>query len=193
MGPLVMKVVAGRELGCTRHQHTLKSSFVVTTSLGRLRDREGLQVCQKPKLFPTALRRSRCSLRMQERRGDSEIDESADDDDRLQLELRLKVRELYGGRENVAIVTEGLDDTVEFRVRQGPGGVDYTSYRAAWFTVGGILVSALLSMGLFFYLVKTGAVHDSTRTRVRHEMPSYGTRTYIDPYGLLQEDTPVIQ
>jgi hypothetical protein len=130
---------------------------------------------------------------MQERRGDSEINESADDDDRLQLELRLKVRELYGGRENVAIVTEGLDDSVEFRVRQGPGGVDYTSYRAAWFTVGGVLVSALLSMGLFFYLVKTGAVHDSTGTRARHEMPSYGTRTYIDPYELLQEDTPVIQ
>jgi hypothetical protein len=129
---------------------------------------------------------------MQERKGQSEWSDSAADDERLHRELRMKVRELYGGRENVAIVTEGSDDEVEFRVRRGPGGEDYTSYRAAWFTVGGIIASAVISLAFFGYLVKVGAIHDAKGTEHRHEMPTYGTRTYQDPYELLQEDTPVI-
>jgi hypothetical protein len=172
-----------------------QNAFLSSTVLVLVRRPRFPEACSArgPKKSQFGARRASCMPRMQERRGDSEINESADDDDRLHRELTRKVRELYGGRENVAIVTEGQDDAVEFRVRQGPGGIDFTTYRTAWFTIGGVLACAVVSLGLFTFLLKTGAVHDAAGTKSRHAMPSYGSRTYINPYELLQEDTPVIK
>jgi hypothetical protein len=124
------------------------------------------------------------------------IESSDSENDRLYRELRSKVNELYGSADNVTIVSQN-DDTVDFRVLR-PGSAEATAYRSAWMTIGSIAGLAALSFAVFALLSQTGAIH--TANNPRYEMPTYKTRSYVDPYslleqdeGLLREDAPVVK
>jgi hypothetical protein len=106
------------------------------------------------------------------------------EDSVLARELRLKVQELYGSSDNVAIVSK--PDSVEFRVLRRAVEED-GELRSAWFTVLSIGVVTVLSIAGFAALVNLGAVHDARTTDRTYEMPAYGKRSYVNPYELLQE------
>lgn len=106
------------------------------------------------------------------------------DDAQLQRELREKVRELYGGSENVSILVTG--DKAEFTVRKGPEDQDMSSYKSAVGTAASIVLMSVAAGLLFSFLYYTGAVHDSSQTHRRYDMPKYASDTYIDPYTLLE-------
>lgn len=120
-------------------------------------------------------------------------DNFTSDDEQLYRELREKVRELYGGRENVAIDAMDSDELVEFKVRTAPDGSNVSAYRAAWFTVGSIIAAVVISVGVFAVMVKVGAVHDASLKRREYDMPSYRNRSYVQPMDFLQEDLPIIK
>lgn len=109
------------------------------------------------------------------------------EDAELNLELQAKVRELFGGRENVSIEMDDADGRAEFLVRTAPDGADYKEYRSAVWTVGSVVAMSVVAGLVFTFLFFTGAVHGSSNER-RYEMPTYGTRTYINPYQVLDED-----
>ena len=113
--------------------------------------------------------------------------ESAEDA-RLHSELRAKVNELFGGSENVTIRVDG-GDRAEFTVRTAPDGGEMQSYRHALVTVASIAAMSAIAGVLFMYLFSTGAVHGSPQPQKRYEMPTYSTRSYIDPYELLQQES----
>lgn len=133
-------------------------------------------------------RRFARSVRMTGNSGPGER-KAADDDDQLQQELRMRVQELYGSRDNIAIETNGAGDTVDFRVIGGPRGPDLTSYRSAWFTIASIVGLAFLAGVLFTGLYYKGAVHLDTKEPRRYAMPTLNTASYVEPYELLEEES----
>lgn len=106
------------------------------------------------------------------------------DDAQLQRELRDKVKELYGGSENVSILVTG--DKAEFTVRKGPADQDMSTYKAAVGTAASIALMSIAAGLLFSFLYYTGAVHDSSQTPRRYDMPKFSSDTYVDPYTLLE-------
>jgi hypothetical protein len=104
------------------------------------------------------------------------------ENERLYKELRSKVDELYGSAENVSIVSRA-DDTVDFRVMRPSSAKEY---RMAWMTVGSIAALTALSFAAFAFLSQTGAIHSGTNRTF--EAPTYKTRTYVNPYSLLEQD-----
>lgn len=111
---------------------------------------------------------------------------STADDDALNLELRNKVNELFGSRQNVSIEME-TDSGVQFTVRKREVEVKYRETKAAWSVVGSIAVLSVVAGLAFIALYATGAVHGSPNER-RYDMPTYGKNSYINPYELLEED-----
>lgn len=130
-------------------------------------------------------RRSRATITMLRGRDDDGPSGSVDDA-RLNHELRMKVKELYGSAENVSIESNG--DSVEFRVMRSPDGGNLTEYRSAVFTVQSIVVMSIVAIIGFAAMVKIGAVHDGAVTERTYEMPTYGKSSYVNPYELLQEE-----
>lgn len=108
------------------------------------------------------------------------------DDSALARELQLRVKELYGGSDNVAI--ESGADSVEFRVLRAGRSAEAEELRSAWFTVLSIGVATAISIAGFAALVNLGAVHDARLTSRDYEMPAYGKRSYVNPYELLQDE-----
>ena len=120
--------------------------------------------------------------------GTSDAGYRSNDDEKLQSELNDKIRELFGGSENISIKMDE-DDSAEFLVRRGPGGVNVSSYRFAWVNASSVLIAVSAIAGLLFaYLYFSGAVHGSPSPNRRYEMPTYKTRSYIDPYELLDNE-----
>ncbi len=108
------------------------------------------------------------------------------DDAELQRQLRAKVKELFGGSENVSILVTG--DRAEFTVRRAPNGETPSSYKTALATVASIAVISVVAGILFAYLYSTGAVHGSPQPQRRYDMPQFSTSSYIDPYELLEAE-----
>lgn len=108
------------------------------------------------------------------------------DDAQLQNELREKVKELFGGSENVSIVVDG--DRADFTVLTAPDGSNVTEYRQAIVTVASIALMSAAAGLLFTFLYYSGAVHGATAPQTRYEMPTYATRSYVDPYELLESE-----
>lgn len=80
------------------------------------------------------------------------------------------------------------DSGAQFIVRRGPGSPDYEQTKAAWTVLISIGVISVAAGILFTALYYTGAVHGSDPSERRYEMPTYGSRAYINPYELLDED-----
>lgn len=112
--------------------------------------------------------------------------EVADDDAALQRELRAKVKELFGGHENVSIMVQG--DSAEFTVRRRPDGSTPSEYQQAVTTVVSITVISVVAGLLFAYLYYSGAVHGSPRPERGYDTTRYSTRTYTDPYERLSAE-----
>lgn len=108
------------------------------------------------------------------------------DDDALSLELRNKVNELFGSRQNVTIEME-TDSGVQFNVRKTDVEAEYGQSKAAWSVIGSIAVLSVVAGIAFIALYTSGAVHGSKNER-RYDMPTYGKNSYINPYELLEED-----
>lgn len=119
---------------------------------------------------------------------DEEMPSGYTEDARLNHELRMKVKELYGAAENVTIDSNG--DSVDFLVMRSPDGGNLTEYRSALFTVRSIVVMSVVALVGFAVLVQVGAVHDGSITEKTYEMPTYGKSSYVNPYELLQEEMP---
>lgn len=111
------------------------------------------------------------------------------DDEQLYRELRQKVNEFYGGRENVAIDDKASEDSVEFRVKTAPDGSNLSTYRAAWFTVTSIVVLVVVSVSIFAVMVKVGAVHDGSARLREYDMPNYRSRPYMEELQMPLEGT----
>jgi len=109
------------------------------------------------------------------------------DDDVLNAALRNKVNELYGNRNNVTIDVE-MDGEAMFNVRRGPKGADWDETKSAWMVIRSILVLSACAGIVFTALYYSGAVHGSSQSERRYEMPTYGSRSYIDPYEMLNDD-----
>ncbi|CDF32093.1 unnamed protein product [Chondrus crispus] len=109
------------------------------------------------------------------------------DDDALNLELRNKVNELFGSRQNVSIEMEA-DSNVQFRVRKREVEYEYRQTKAAWSVIGSVAALSVAAGIAFIVLYATGAVHGSPNER-RYDMPTFGTTSYIDPYELLEEES----
>ncbi len=115
--------------------------------------------------------------------------EIAPENDALQRELRAKVKELFGGAENVTIAVN--TDSPEFTVRRAPDGVAAPSeYRQAAATVASIAVLSVVAGLLFAYLYYNGAVHGSPQPDHTLGAPSSARR--YDPYTLLGRDVDTL-
>lgn len=111
--------------------------------------------------------------------------EVAPDNDALQRELRMKVKELYGDVSNVSIRVNG--DQAEFTVRrEGDRLKGPSEYRQAVMTVTSIALLSVAAGLLFAGMYFSGAVHDSSSTIKNSE--SYSGYTRYDPYALLEDD-----
>lgn len=117
---------------------------------------------------------------------ESEQSGSSAEDDRLSLELRKKVNELFGGRQNVKIEME-TDSNVQFTVHNKDYGTGYQQTRYAWTLISSIAVISVVAGLAFAALFYSGAVHGSDQER-RYEMPTYGKSSYVNPYELFEED-----
>lgn len=112
--------------------------------------------------------------------------EVADDDAALQRELRAKVKELFGGSENVSIAVHG--DSAEFTVRRRTDGSTPNEYRQAIVTVASITVISVVAGFLFAYLYYSGAVHGSPNPERGYDSTRYSSRNYVsDPYEVLAD------
>lgn len=117
---------------------------------------------------------------------DSERGGTTPDDDALSLELRNKVNELFGSRQNVTIELEA-DSNVQFKVRKREVEDEYRQTKAAWSVIGSIVALSVAAGIAFIALYATGAVHGSPNER-RYDMPTFGKSSYINPYELLEEN-----
>lgn len=138
------------------------------------------------------------------------------DDETLQSELRAKVNELYGGRQNVRIDVDTDSSTVQFTVRNrarppvyssrntiasssspsaGNGNEPITDlFRSTRYILTFIAVVSLVTGTFFTALYYSGAIHGFDRSNDSHyEMPAYGTDSYIDPYELLDQESKTLQ
>ncbi|CAN8070569.1 unnamed protein product [Agarophyton chilense] len=111
---------------------------------------------------------------------------SSADDERLNKELQAKVRELFGSRNNVTIDIN-RDSDVQFMVQKEDPVAEARQRKSAWTVVWSVGVLSLTAGILFTALYYSGAVHGSLDSDKRYEMPMYGSRSYIDPYQLLEE------
>lgn len=131
------------------------------------------RVCTRRRVTP------RCSSQQQPER------EIAPENDALQRELRAKVKELFGGAENVTIAVN--TDSPKFTVRRAPDGVaSPTEYRQAVTTVASIAVLSVVAGLMFIYMYNTGAIHGSPQPD--HSHSSYSSSRRYDPYTLLGRD-----
>lgn len=115
----------------------------------------------------------------------------ADENDALQRELRAKVKELYGGTENVSIALNGGDDDdeeralPEFTVTDG-------EYRQAVFTVSSIAVLSVLAGLVFAFMYNSGAIHGSPEPQKIQNGPrpyqNTNSHSRLDPYAMLGRD-----
>lgn len=115
------------------------------------------------------------------------------DDEALQSELRAKVNELFGGRQNVSIDFDTTDSEVQFSVKRGERiNPMVERFRSTRYIVTFIVVVSLVTGTFFTALYYSGAIHGYDPSDENHyEMPTYGTRSYVDPYELLQRDKQV--
>lgn len=112
---------------------------------------------------------------------------SSSEDDRLNSELQEKVNELFGSRKNVSIDIE-TDSGVQFTVRRGQDALEYQQMKNAWSVFISVGVISVAAGVIFMALYYSGAVHGSQTPNRQYEMPTYGTRSYINPYEVLEED-----
>lgn len=122
------------------------------------------------------------------------------EDEALQQELRAKVNELFGGRQNVSIDIDPDSGRAKFSVLRQRAGVagrgasiaeaDQAIERNSALTIiQTIAIVSLLTGIVFTALYYSGAVHGSNSADMRHyDMPTYGTKSYINPYELLDDD-----
>lgn len=114
------------------------------------------------------------------------------DDDRLNRELRAKVEELFGNRKNVTIDMD-TESGVQFVVQKAGAASESQQVKAAWTVIISTGVISIAAGILFTALYYTGAIHGSDPIDKRYEMPTYGSRSYIDPYQLLDDDTELLE
>lgn len=110
---------------------------------------------------------------------------SASEDEVLSSSLQAKVKELFGSRQNVLIDVD-TDSGVQFTVRRGNAELQET--KAAWTVVVSIGVISIAAGAIFTVMYYAGAIHGSQDTARRYEMPTYGSKSYINPYELLEQD-----
>lgn len=128
------------------------------------------------------------------------------DDEVLQSELRAKVNELYGGRQNVRINVESDSPTVELVGRanrfnrknaiETNGTVKPVAewFRSTRYIITFIVVVSLITGSFFTALYYSGAVHGfDSSDGGQYEMPTYGKSSYIDPYELLDSEARALQ
>lgn len=116
------------------------------------------------------------------------------DDDALSRELRAKVNELFGGRQNVTIEMESDSGGVQFNVRNRPSAAQQQSQtRMAWTVIGSIAIMSVVAGLAFVALVYSGAVHGADEAHRRYDMPTYGKSSYVDPYKLLDDERRALQ
>lgn len=121
---------------------------------------------------------------------DGKSDASAEDE-LLHSELREKVKELFGGRQNVTIDMQ-KDSDVRFIVHgQGTRTMspEVQWLRSPRYFLTFIVAVSVVTGAFFTAMYYTGAVHGYDLSDKHHyEMPTYGKDSYIDPYELLQKE-----
>lgn len=108
------------------------------------------------------------------------------------MELRKKVDELFGSRSNVTINVES-DGDVLFNVRRASQDPNWDDQNTAWTIIRSILALSLCAGVVFTALYYSGAVHGASQSERHYEMPTYGTRSYIEPYDLLDAERLQLQ
>lgn len=117
------------------------------------------------------------------------------EDEMLQSELRAKVDELFGSRQNVEIDVSTDMSQAQFTLREPALSRSASSsvadrFRSPKYILTFIAVVSLVTGTFFTALYFTGAVHGLDPSRDNHyEMPTYGKDSYIDPYRLLEQES----
>lgn len=112
---------------------------------------------------------------------------SSAEDEMLQVELQQKVKELFGSRQNVTINMD-TESEVAFNVRRAAGPTEEEQRKSAISVITTIVILSIAAGALFTGLYYNGAIHGSDNSNKRYEMPSYGSKSYMDPFELLEED-----
>lgn len=107
--------------------------------------------------------------------------EVADENEALQRELRAKVKELFGGAENVSIAVNG--ERAEFTVKPAAD----TEYKQAVFTASSIAVLSVIAGLVFAFMYNSGAIHGSPDPQ-KAPYHSSSARGRMDPYAMLGRD-----
>lgn len=125
------------------------------------------------------------------------------EDEVLHTELRAKVKELFGGRQNVRIDIDKDVTSVQFTVgnktpttpsSSSSATIDNQVIRSRRYILTFIAIVSLITGTVFTSLYYSGAVHGFDSNDDSHyEMPTYGTNSYIDPYQLLDDEGKQLQ